>query len=259
MKPGTNVIEAAKSVGHRDPVLLLPQAALHRGQLPHVPGGDVERPGGQAHARLPDAGRRGHRRQDRHAAREGPAARRPRVPAAQPPGRLLHLRPGRRVQAAGLLHEVRPPAVAPRRAEGREGQARPLGPPVVLDQERCILCTRCVRFMREVAKEPQLGVAERGNESLHHHLPRPAARLPSTPATWSTSARWARSPRRDFRFRGRVWFLSAARSVCTGCARGCNIFLDYLNDDTYRYRPRENDAGQPGVDVRRRARSPTSP
>ena len=41
-----------------------------------------------------------------------------------------------------------------------------LGPMVVIDQERCILCTRCVRFMREIAKEPQLGVAERGNESF---------------------------------------------------------------------------------------------
>ncbi len=46
----------------------------------------------------------------------------------------------------------------------------------------------------------------------------------------------------DFRFRGRVWFMSAAASVCTGCARGCNTFLDYLNDVTYRYRPRENEA-----------------
>jgi NADH-quinone oxidoreductase subunit G len=46
----------------------------------------------------------------------------------------------------------------------------------------------------------------------------------------------------DFRFRGRVWFMSSARSVCTGCARGCNVHLDYLKETTYRYRPRENDA-----------------
>src|SRR5512138_2442321 len=45
-----------------------------------------------------------------------------------------------------------------------KGKRVPLGPLVVIDQERCILCTRCVRFMREVAKQPQLGVSERGNE-----------------------------------------------------------------------------------------------
>ncbi|BDG01848.1 2Fe-2S iron-sulfur cluster-binding protein [Anaeromyxobacter oryzae] len=122
-----------------------------------------------------------------------------------------------------------------------KGKRVQLGPTVTLDQERCILCTRCVRFMREVAKAPQLGVAQRGNESFITTFPGqpldskyagnvvdicPVGALTST----------------DFRFRGRVWFMSSARSVCTGCARGCNTFLDYLNDTTYRYRPRENDA-----------------
>jgi NADH-quinone oxidoreductase subunit G len=116
-----------------------------------------------------------------------------------------------------------------------------LGPLVVLDQERCILCTRCVRFMREIAKNPQLGVEQRGNHSFITAFPGqplddrysgnvvdicPVGALTST----------------DFRFRGRVWFLSTARSVCTGCARGCNVFLDYMRDTTFRYRPRENDA-----------------
>src|SRR5512144_3080677 len=123
----------------------------------------------------------------------------------------------------------------------QKGKRVQLGPLVVIDQERCILCTRCVRFMREGAKAPQLGVAERGNESFITTFPGqpldskysgnvvdicPVGALTST----------------DFRFRGRVWFMSSARSVCTGCARGCNTFLDYLNDTTYRYRPRENDA-----------------
>jgi len=126
-------------------------------------------------------------------------------------------------------------------AKVAKGKRVQLGPTVTLDQERCILCTRCVRFMREVAKNPQLGVAERGNESFITAFPGhplddkyagnvvdicPVGALTST----------------DFRFRGRVWFMSAARSICTGCARGCNTFLDYLNDVTYRYRPRENDA-----------------
>jgi NADH-quinone oxidoreductase subunit G len=122
-----------------------------------------------------------------------------------------------------------------------KGKRQQLGPLVVIDQERCILCTRCVRFMREIAKAPQLGVVERGNHSAITTFPDapldnqysgnvvdicPVGALTST----------------DFRFRGRVWFMSAARSLCAGCARGCNVFLDYLNDVTYRYRPRENEA-----------------
>ena len=116
-----------------------------------------------------------------------------------------------------------------------------LGPPVVLDQERCILCTRCVRFMREVAKAPLLGVAERGNESCIVTFPGKPLDNPYAGNVVDICPVGALTAT-DFRFRGRVWFMSAARSVCTGCARGCNTYLDYLNDTVYRYRPRENDA-----------------
>jgi NADH-quinone oxidoreductase subunit G len=122
-----------------------------------------------------------------------------------------------------------------------KGKRVQLGPSVVLDQERCILCTRCVRFMREIARAPQLGVAERGNESFITTFPGQPLDNPYSgnvvdicPVGALTST--------DFRFRGRVWFMSSARSICAGCSRGCNTFLDYLNDVTYRYRPRENDA-----------------
>ena len=115
-----------------------------------------------------------------------------------------------------------------------------LGELVVLDQERCILCTRCVRFMREVRNNPQLGVDARGNHSVITTAPGQALDdrysanvVDLCPVGALTST--------DFRFRGRVWFLSTARSVCTGCARGCNVFLDYMRDGTYRYRPRENE------------------
>ena len=116
-----------------------------------------------------------------------------------------------------------------------------LGPLVVLDEERCILCTRCVRFMREVAKAPQLGISERGSKSF-------ICTFPGQPLDSKYSGNVVdicpvgALTNTDFRFRGRVWFMSSARSVCTGCARGCNTFLDYLKDTTYRYRPRENDA-----------------
>ncbi|HYG69765.1 MAG TPA: 2Fe-2S iron-sulfur cluster-binding protein, partial [Anaeromyxobacteraceae bacterium] len=116
-----------------------------------------------------------------------------------------------------------------------------LGPQVTLDEERCILCTRCVRFMREVAKQPQLGVAQRGNESFITTFPGQPLDSKYSVNTVDICPVGALTAT-DFRFRGRVWFMSAARSVCTGCARGCNTFLDYLDDTTYRYRPRENDA-----------------
>ncbi len=121
-----------------------------------------------------------------------------------------------------------------------KGKRVALGPTVTLDQERCILCTRCVRFMREVAKNPQLGVANRGTRSEITAFPGqplddkyagnvvdicPVGALTST----------------DFRFSGRVWFMSSARSICTGCSRGCNVSLDYLGESAYRLRPRENE------------------
>jgi NADH-quinone oxidoreductase subunit G len=116
-----------------------------------------------------------------------------------------------------------------------------LGPLVVLDEERCILCTRCVRFMREIAGNPQLGVERRGNHSYISTFhgqelddPYSGNVVDLCPVGALTST--------DFRFRGRVWFLSSARSVCTDCARGCNVFLDYMRETTFRYRPRENDA-----------------
>jgi len=138
-----------------------------------------------------------------------------------------------------MKHDGQPSRLdVPKVVKGKRVQ---LGPTVTLDQERCILCTRCVRFMREVAKAPQLGVAERGNESFITTFPgqpldsRYAGNVVDICPVGALTAT-------DFRFRGRVWFMSSARSICTGCARGCNTFLDYLNDVTYRYRPRENDA-----------------
>jgi NADH-quinone oxidoreductase subunit G len=121
-----------------------------------------------------------------------------------------------------------------------KGKRVPLGPLVTLDQERCILCTRCVRFMREVPKQPQLGVTMRGHRSCIEAFPGQPLDSKYAGNTVDICPVGALT-NTDFRFRGRVWFMSSARSVCTGCARGCNTFLDYMKDTTYRYRPREND------------------
>jgi NADH-quinone oxidoreductase subunit G len=114
-----------------------------------------------------------------------------------------------------------------------------LGPTVVLDQERCILCTRCVRFMREVAKNPQLSVFNRGSHEVIDVFPgRPldSNYAGNTVDLCPVGALLSR----DFRFKARAFFLSTTPSVCTGCARGCSVFLDHFNGETYRYRPRKN-------------------
>lgn len=115
-----------------------------------------------------------------------------------------------------------------------------LGPQVVLDQERCILCTRCVRFMNEVPKEPQLGVFGRGSAEYIDVFP--GAELNSNYAGNTVDiCPVGALLNRDFRFRARVWFLSTTPSICTGCSRGCNIFADFFGQQTYRYRPRDNE------------------
>ncbi len=116
-----------------------------------------------------------------------------------------------------------------------------IGPLVVLDQERCILCTRCVRFMKEVPKNPQLGVFGRGNREYIDVFPgRPldSKYAGNTVDICPVGALL----NRDFRFKARAFFLSETPSLCAGCSRGCNSYLDHYDGVGYRYRPRENDA-----------------
>jgi len=132
----------------------------------------------------------------------------------------------------------------PSRLEGGKilkSKRRVLGPLVVLDQERCILCTRCVRFMDEVAKEPQLGLFGRGSNERIDTFPGAALDSNYSGNTVDICPVGALL-NRDFRFRARAWFLSSAPSVCSGCSRNCSTFVDFYGQDTHRYRPRENEA-----------------
>jgi NADH-quinone oxidoreductase subunit G len=114
-----------------------------------------------------------------------------------------------------------------------------IGPRVVLDAERCVLCARCVRFCDQVPKTGELRIVNRGNHSeIAVHPDRPLDNPYSIntvdicPVGALTSV--------DFRFKCRVWFLSTANSICTGCSRGCNIYLEHNEGTVHRYRPREN-------------------
>src|SRR3989449_5352641 len=116
-----------------------------------------------------------------------------------------------------------------------------LGPRVTLDDERCILCSRCIRFCQEIAKDDVLGFVDRGsNTVLTAH---PGKRLENNyslntvdicPVGALTST--------DFRFKMRVWFLKETKSICTSCATGCNTIIGTREDVIYRQTPRENDA-----------------
>jgi NADH-quinone oxidoreductase subunit G len=115
------------------------------------------------------------------------------------------------------------------------------GPTIVYDAERCIVCTRCIRFVDEVAKDPVLALRERGN--LNEVVVAPGRQL-DNPYTLMTEyvCPVGALTAVDFRFKARVWFLRSARTVCQGCATGCNAFLDYDPRDgkVHRHRPREN-------------------
>jgi NADH-quinone oxidoreductase subunit G len=113
---------------------------------------------------------------------------------------------------------------------------------VVIDQERCVLCTRCVRFMDEVAKAPQLGVFGRGSHEVVDVAPEFGKLESNYSANIVDICPVGALLNRDFRFKARSWFLSASPSVCTGCSRGCNTFSDFMGQDVYRFRPRENEA-----------------
>jgi len=97
------------------------------------------------------------------------------------------------------------------------------------------------RFCTEIAKDDVLGFVDRGSYSTLTCYPGKTLANNYSLNTVDICPVGALL-NRDFRFRARAWFLSAAPSVCTGCSRGCSIHADFMGQDTYRFRPRENDA-----------------
>ena len=116
-----------------------------------------------------------------------------------------------------------------------------LGPRIVLDDERCILCTRCIRFTKDIAGDDALGIVNRGSYNTLTAYP---GRMFDNNYTLNTVdiCPVGALTSKDFRFQMRVWFLKETRSVCTSCATGCNIIVGSREEKVYRYTPRENDA-----------------
>ncbi|MEP6589676.1 MAG: 2Fe-2S iron-sulfur cluster-binding protein [Gemmatimonadota bacterium] len=113
------------------------------------------------------------------------------------------------------------------------------GPDVLYVPNRCILCTRCVRFMESVAEDPVLNVSERGDrayigidESQRLDHPWSGNVVDLCPVGSLLS--------KDFLHKARVWDLDGSASVCTGCTQGCNITVDTRDEVVVRLRPRPN-------------------
>lgn len=115
----------------------------------------------------------------------------------------------------------------------------PLGPRVVLDAERCINCTRCVRFTEEISQSRQLTIIQRGNQNYPataHGRPFDDPYSLNTvdicPVGALTSA--------DHRFKARPWEMNYTPSLCMGCARGCNAYVWIRDNLVMRLTPRKN-------------------
>ncbi|MDA7896595.1 molybdopterin-dependent oxidoreductase [Akkermansiaceae bacterium] len=115
-----------------------------------------------------------------------------------------------------------------------------IGKNIRLDDERCIMCSRCIRFMDEVAEEPVLGFSQRGTHtSVTVH---PGYRLDNNyslntadicPVGALTS--------NDFRFQMRVWFLKETKSIDINCGTGANTVIWTRGNEIFRVTPRQND------------------
>ena len=114
-----------------------------------------------------------------------------------------------------------------------------LGPHVMLDTERCIMCSRCVRFCDEIAGAGQLTFTQRADHVELTTFPGESLDNPYSMNVIDICPVGALTSR-EFRFKARVWEMSATESVCPGCARGCNIHTWVRNNEILRQTPRFN-------------------
>jgi NADH-quinone oxidoreductase subunit G len=115
-----------------------------------------------------------------------------------------------------------------------------LGPTVVLDSERCILCSRCVRFTEEVSKTNELGIFNRGDRAeigTFDGKPLDNKYSLNTVDICPVGALTSK----DFRFRQRVWYLKDAETICNGCSTGCSVKTYFNREGFFRVKPRHNE------------------
>ena len=136
-----------------------------------------------------------------------------------------------------MTHDHKPSRVST--TKNSKSKAKPIGPHVVFDGERCILCTRCIRFCDEITGTSELTTEQRGDHTEITTFP--GRELDNAYSMCVTDlCPVGALTTRDFRFKTRVWLLSSTDSLCTGCSRGCNIHMEHHQGEVKRYRPRLN-------------------
>ncbi|MBT8383005.1 MAG: molybdopterin-dependent oxidoreductase [Ignavibacteria bacterium] len=115
-----------------------------------------------------------------------------------------------------------------------------LGPNVMFDGERCISCSRCIRFCDEIAKDPELTFVQRGDHVTIRTYPGQEMDNPYSMNTIDICPVGALTST-DFRFKARVWDMSSNKSVCVGCSRGCNTDIWVRNNEILRQTTRYNE------------------
>ncbi len=117
----------------------------------------------------------------------------------------------------------------------------PLGDLIVLDMERCIICTRCVRFQEEIAFDPVLAVEQRGRQAHIVSYSDPVFDSHYSGNTADICPVGALTTR-DFRFKARSWEITNSSSLCNHCGVGCNTVLGTRSGTIRRVMPRQNEA-----------------
>jgi NADH-quinone oxidoreductase subunit G len=125
------------------------------------------------------------------------------------------------------------------KGQDRGGKHVDLGPAVVLDEERCILCDRCVRFMRDVAGSEQLYIADRGDHSFISTFPgQPLDHEYDLNVTDVCPV--GALTGKHFRFQQRVWLLSKTETIDPTDGLGANIVVEHHDGQAWRIMPRRN-------------------
>jgi NADH-quinone oxidoreductase subunit G len=157
--------------------------------------------------------------------------------------------------AAGPDHAVRPRPQPVGGAKRHKHKNYPISDTIVLDQERCVVCWRCIRYLEEWEDKPQLGLFERGGETIidiQDGQPVDA----KTGGNIIDICPVGALTNKVARFSFRPWEIERTPSICTHCSMGCNIRMDTPHPQTApHHRPREH-AGQRPVDLRQGALRP---
>jgi NADH-quinone oxidoreductase subunit G len=120
-------------------------------------------------------------------------------------------------------------------------KAVPLGPTVMLDGERCIMCTRCIRFCDEVTGTSELGMLNRGDKSVIAVSPGRELANPLSGSVVDLCPVGALTHRK-WRFNTRIWFTKQTESICPGCSTGCNVKVAERDGEIVQVKARRNDA-----------------